>query len=174
MRFPHMNRMHQNTSGSLALTPGEIEARAQFELIGPVSKVIRDCTPTGVAEEAQWAPNSLHLETTTVAEREESGMIPHHGVRNNCGAAGWRRKKSDAVCCVDEWYEALQRATRFGGSQGSGADAWYVNEPIVQHKDITILHVCRYTASAGDQVGPDGTGTEQATPSEVVCEFDFP
>ena len=87
------------TNRILALTPGEIEASGQFEQIGPMSiKVIRDGTSTDVAEEAQWAPNPLRFETTAVAEREESGMIPHHGVGNNYGAAGWIGENSDAVC----------------------------------------------------------------------------
>src|SRR5262245_27168816 len=105
-----MNRTQQNTSakktedtlsqiGSLTLTPGEIEASGQFEQIGPTSiKVIRDCTSTSVAEEAQWAPNPLHFETAAVAEREESDMIPYHGVGNSHGAAGWIAENSDAVC----------------------------------------------------------------------------
>jgi len=112
-------------------------------------KVIRDCTPTDVPEEAHWTPNLLRFETTAVAEREESDMIPHHGVGNNYGAAGWGADKSDAVCCVDEWHEALQSAVIVGGLQGGGADAWYGDEPIVQHKYITVLRVCRYPASAG-------------------------
>src|SRR5215471_20921138 len=81
-------RTRHSHESDLALAPGEIEARGQFELIGLVSKVIRDCTPTGVAEEAHWTPNSLRFDTTAVAEREESGMILHHGVGNNYGAAG--------------------------------------------------------------------------------------
>src|SRR5262245_59086220 len=143
-------RIHSNQIGSLALTPGEIEASGQFEQIGPTSiKVIRDGTSTDVAEEAQWAPNPLRFETTAVAEREESDMIPHHGVGNNYGAAGWVRENSDAVCQVGSWHEALQSAVFVGVYQCDGADAWYVDEPIVQHKYVPVLHVCRYSATAG-------------------------
>src|SRR5215475_3090907 len=111
-------RTRHSHESDLALTPAEIEAGGQFELIGPASiKVIRDCAPTDVAEEAHWTPNPLRFETTAVAEREESGTIPHHGVGNNYGAAGWVREKSDTVCCVDEWHEALQSALIVGGYQ---------------------------------------------------------
>src|SRR5262245_37418663 len=141
--------IHSKHTGSLALTPREIEARAQFEQIGPVSiEEIGDCAPADVAEEAHWAPNPLRFETTAIAEREESGMIPQHVIGNNYGAAGWGSGKGNAVSCID-WHDALQSAVSLGGLQGCGADAWYVNEPIVQHKHITVLHACRYSAAAG-------------------------
>ena len=102
-------------TGSLALTPREIEARAQFEQIGPASiEEIRDCAPAHVAEEAQWAPNPLRFETTAVAEREESGMIPQHVIGNNYCAAGWGAGEGDAVSSVDR-HDALQSAVSFGG-----------------------------------------------------------
>ena len=75
--------------GCLLLTPGEIEARGQFEQIGSVSiEEIGDCAPADVAEEAQWSPNPLRFDTTAVAEREEGGCIPQHVPGNNDGAAG--------------------------------------------------------------------------------------
>ena len=147
MRKPHMNRMEQMQilvcKPDLALTPSEIEARAQFEHIGPASiEEIGDCASAGLAEEAQWTPNPLHLETTAVAELEVSGMILQHVIGNNYGAAGWGADKGDSVTCVD-WHDALQSAVLQGGLQGVGADARYVDEPIVQHKHITVLHACR-------------------------------
>ena len=162
--------------GCLLLAPGEIEARGKFEQIGPVSiEEIGDCAPADVAEEAQWPPNPLHFETTAVAEREEGDMIPQHVIGNNYGAAGsgWVTNKSDAVCCVNAWHDALQSAVQLSGSQCGGADAGYVNERIVQHKYITVLHVCRYPAAPGYQIRLDSM-TEQAATSEVVCEFPFP
>jgi hypothetical protein len=146
--------------GFLALTPSEIEASAQFEHIGPVSiEEIGDCAPADVAEEAQGAPNSLRFDTTAVAEREESGMILQHVIGNNYGAAGWGARKEDAVSCVD-WHDALQSAVLLGGLQGGGADARYGYEPIVQHKYITVFHVCRYSAAAGHKIRPDSRATE--------------
>src|SRR5262245_57998449 len=95
---------------SLALTPSEIEARAQFEDIRPVSiEEIGDCAPADVAEEAHWAPNPLRFETSAVAEREVSGMILQHVIGNNHGAAGWSAGKKDPVSCVD-WHDTLQSA----------------------------------------------------------------
>ena len=141
-------------------------------------KEIGDCASADVAEEAQWTQNPLRFETAAVAEREEGDMIPQHVIGNNYGAAGAGRvtSKRDAVCCkrVDAWHDASQSAVQLGGTQGGGADAWYVNERIVQHKYITGLRVCRYSAAAGYQIRPDSSGTEQAAPSEVVCEFHFP
>ena len=138
--------------GCLLLAPGEIEARGKFEQIGPVSiEEIGDCAPADVAEEAQWTPNPLHFETTAVAEREEGDMIPQHVIGKNYGAAGSAcvTNKSDAMCCVKTWHHTLQGAGQLSGSQCGGADAWYVNEPIVQHKHVTVFHVCRYSAAAG-------------------------
>src|SRR5262249_1173412 len=127
-----------------------------------------------VAEEAQRPPNSLRFETTAVAEREVGDMIPQHVAGNNYGAAGRLTNKSHAVCRVNARHEALQSAVRFSGLQLLRADAWYVNECIVQHKYITVLHVGRYSAAAGYEVRLDGSASEQAALSEVICEFYFP
>src|SRR5262249_10786981 len=162
--------------GCLLLAPCEIEARGKFEQIGPVSiEQIGDCAAADVAEEAQWPPNPLRFDTTAVAEREEGDMIPQHVPGNNDGAAGsgWVTGKSDAVCCVNAWHEALQSAVHLSSLQCGGADAWYVNERIVQHKYTTVLHVCRYPAAAGYQIRLE-MGTEQAPASEVVSELHFP
>ena len=84
--------------GCLLLTPGEIESRAQFEQIGPVSiEEIGDCAPAYVAEEAQWPPKPLQFETTAVAEGEEGGMIPQHVIGDNERLSeGKRRGKHNA------------------------------------------------------------------------------
>ena len=93
-------RTRHSHESDLALTPREIETRGQFELIGLVSKVIRDCPSTDVAEEAHWTPNPLRFETTAVAEREESSII-HHGIGNKHGSAGWCADKDGAGSWVD-------------------------------------------------------------------------
>lgn len=136
---------------------------------------IGDCPPADVAEEAQWPPNPLQFDTAAVAEREVVGTIPKHVIGNNYSAAGSGCviSKSDAVCCVNAWDEALQSAVQLSGLQGGGADAWYVNERIVQHKYITVFHVCVYIAAAGYEIRLDRM-TEQAVASEVICELHFP
>ena len=162
--------------GCLLLTPGEIEARGHFEQIGPVSiEEIGDCAPADVAEEAQWPPKPLQFETTAVAEREEGVIILQHVPGNNYGSAGSGcvLSKSDAICCVNPWHEVVQSAVRVRVCQCGGADAWYINERIVQHEYTTVLHVCRYPAGAGYQIRLDSV-TEHAVASEVICEFQFP
>ena len=166
----------QSRNGCLLLILCEIEFRAEFEQIGFVSiEEIGDCAPADVAEEAQWPPKPLQFDTTAVAEREKGDTVPQHIIGNNYGAAGsgWVTNKSDAVCCINAWYDALQSAVLLSGLQGGRADAWYVNERIVQHKYTTVLHVCRYPAARGYQIRLDSM-TEQAATSEVVCEFHFP
>jgi hypothetical protein len=161
--------------GCLLLTPGEIESCGEFEQIGPVSiEEIGDRATADVTEEAQWPPKPLQFETTAVAEREEGG-IPQHVPGNNYGTTGssWVINKSDAVCCVNAWHEALQSAVLVSGLQCGRADARNVNERIVQHEYVTVLQVCRYPAGAGYQIRLDSV-TEQAAASEVVCEFHFP